>query len=68
MKKQLLFEAESTGLFGIDILGPSPAYIQKLRGRYRWQIILRGENPHALLLKIAIPQGWIIDVDPVGLS
>ena len=67
MKKQLLFEMESAGLFGIDILGPSPAYIEKLRGRYRWQIILRGINPAALLSKISIPQGWIIDVDPLGL-
>ena len=68
MKKQLLFEMESNGLFGIDVLGPSPAFIQRLRGRFRWQIILRGANPNALLSKISIPQGWIIDVDPVGLS
>jgi primosomal protein N' (replication factor Y) len=67
MKKQLSLEAESAGLFGIDILGPSPAFIQRLRGRYRWQIILRGINPGELLSKIDIPQGWIIDVDPVGL-
>ncbi len=68
MKKQLSLEVDSTGLFGIDILGPSPAFIQRLRGRFRWQIILRGINPDALLSKIDIPQGWIIDVDPVGLS
>ena len=67
MKKQLIFEMESDGLFGIDVLGPSPAFIQRLRGRFRWQIILRGANPNALLSKISIPQGWIIDVDPVGL-
>ena len=67
MKKQLIFEMESDGLFGIDVLGPSPAFIQRLRGRYRWQIILRGANPGELLSKISIPQGWIIDVDPVGL-
>ena len=68
MKKQLLFEMTSAGLFGIDVLGPSPAFIQRLRGRYRWQIILRGNNPHDLLSKIDIPRGWIIDVGPVGLS
>jgi len=68
MKKQLLFEMESNGLFGIDVLGPSPAFIQRLRGRFRWQIILRGNNPHDLLSKIDIPRGWIIDVGPIGLS
>ena len=67
MKKQLSLEVDSAGLFGIDILGPSPAFIQRLRGRYRWQIILRGANPGELLSRISIPQGWIIDVDPVGL-
>ena len=67
MKKQLSLEAQSAGLFGMDILGPSPAFIQRLRGRYRWQIILRGIDPAALLSKISLPQGWIIDVDPVGL-
>ncbi len=68
MKKQLSLEVDSAGLFGIDILGPSPAFIQRLRGRYRWQIILRGANPGELLSRISIPQGWIIEVDPVGLS
>ncbi|MDD4924028.1 MAG: primosomal protein N' [Dehalococcoidales bacterium] len=68
MKKQLSLEIESAGLFGIDVLGPSPDFIQRLRGRFRWQIILRGINPHALLSTIGIPQGWIIDVDPIGLS
>ena len=47
---------------------PSPAFIQRLCGRYRWQIILRGISPAARLSKIVIPQGWIIDVDTVGLS
>ncbi|HAS05015.1 MAG TPA: primosomal protein N', partial [Dehalococcoidia bacterium] len=60
MKKQLSLEVDSAGLFGIDILGPSPAFIQRLRGRYRWQIILRGANPGELLSRISIPQGWII--------
>ena len=26
---------------GIEILGPAPAPIQKLRNRYRWQILLK---------------------------
>jgi len=67
MKKQLLLETEASGMFGIDILGPAPAFIQRLRGRYRWQIILRGRKLHALLSKVDIPQGWIIDVDPLGM-
>ncbi|MDD4873680.1 MAG: primosomal protein N' [Dehalococcoidales bacterium] len=66
MKKQLALEMESSGIYGISILGPSPAFIQRLRGRFRWQIILRGNNPDILLSKIQIPQGWTINVDPIG--
>jgi primosomal protein N' (replication factor Y) len=67
MKKQLDMEAESRGGYGINILGPSPAFIQRLRGKYRWQIILRGTNPRALLSGIPVPRGWTIDVDPLGI-
>ncbi|MBI4523547.1 MAG: primosomal protein N' [Deltaproteobacteria bacterium] len=33
----------------IEILGPAPAPIQKLRGRYRWQILLKGKKGGSLL-------------------
>ena len=63
------------GLEDIDIIGPLPGFPIKIRGHYRWQIILRGSNPRLLLDKIylrstqntygRIPKGWIIDVDPL---
>jgi primosomal protein N' (replication factor Y) len=37
---------------GIEVLGPAPAPINKLRGRYRWQILLKG-NQSAVLLGLA---------------
>ena len=33
----------------IEILGPAPAPIMKLRGRYRWQMLLKGKQISALL-------------------
>jgi primosomal protein N' (replication factor Y) len=51
----------------IDIIGPAPAYIRRLRGRYRWQVLLRGDSPHTLLEGLHLPQGWTVDVDPVSL-
>ena len=33
----------------IEILGPAPAPIEKLRGRYRWQILLKGKTSQSLL-------------------
>ena len=33
---------------GVAVLGPAPAPLTRLRGRYRWQILLRGKNGAAL--------------------
>jgi len=38
--------------FSLEILGPSPCPMRKLRGLYRWQILIKGESSreiHALL-------------------
>jgi primosomal protein N' (replication factor Y) len=56
------------GLTEVDILGPAPAYPPRLRGRYRWHIVLRGQGPRSLLEKTPIPQGWTVDVDPLSVS
>lgn len=60
----------------IEILGPAPAPIQKLRSRYRWQILLKGKKG-ALLLEFAnqareiLPRSrstrLYIDVDPYNM-
>jgi primosomal protein N' (replication factor Y) len=52
----------------VEILGPMPPFPTRLRGRFRWHIILRGANPRALLDKIDVPKGWAVDIDPVALS
>lgn len=56
------------GLTDTDILGPAPAFPPRLRGRYRWHIILRGRDPRSLLEKAQIPQGWAVDVDPISVA
>jgi len=57
--------AYGQGLTDIDLIGPAPAHPQRVRGRYRWHLIIRGRNPHALLGTVTIPKGWTVDVDPV---
>ncbi|MCY3639194.1 MAG: hypothetical protein OXG80_08895 [Chloroflexi bacterium] len=51
-----------------EVLGPMPAFPARLRGRYRWHIILRGRNPRELLDKAEVPKGWNVDIDPVALT
>jgi primosomal protein N' (replication factor Y) (superfamily II helicase) len=55
------------GYAGIKIIGPAPAYVAKLRGRYQAQVILLGPELHKLLQDINLPAGWVLDVDPVGM-
>ena len=61
-------EAESSGHSEIEVLGPTPGHPSRLRGRYRWQLILRGAEPRSLLDKVPVPQSWAVDVDPVGTA
>jgi len=64
----LLREAKKAGSApDLSLIGPVPAFASRLRGRYRWQLILRGSNPSLALSGINLPQGWTVDVDPVGM-
>ena len=49
-----------------DLIGPAPCFFERLRGDYRWQLVLRASDPRPLLPP-SLPQGWAIDVDPVTL-
>ena len=44
----LPFQKRSSLKYGIQILGPSPAPLGKIKNRYRWQVLVKGEN-HVLL-------------------
>ncbi|MGD8243889.1 MAG: primosomal protein N' [Anaerolineae bacterium] len=49
------------------LIGPAPPFFARLRGRYRWQILLRHPAPPAFLGNVHIPAGWRVDVDPVSV-
>ncbi len=49
-----------------SFIGPAPCFFGQLQGMHRWQIILRGPNPSALLRGRELP-GWRIEVDPPSL-
>ena len=61
------WSAQSAGASGrVEVLGPAPAYVARRAGRWRWNVILRGDRPLELLNP---PPGapWSIDVDPDSL-
>jgi primosomal protein N' (replication factor Y) len=67
MEQRILEERDARGIADLSLIGPAPAFIHRLRGRFRWQIILRGSELSDFLAQIPVPQGWTVDIDPVGL-
>ncbi len=58
----------SHGIPNTNLIGPSPTITQRIRGRYRWQIIIRCPDPISLLSEITIPPKWLLDIDPISLN
>jgi primosomal protein N' (replication factor Y) len=51
---------------GIAVVGPAPAYIARRADRWRWNVVLRGQDPVALL-DGGLDAPWSVDVDPESL-
>jgi primosomal protein N' (replication factor Y) len=64
----------------VSVVGPAPCFLSRLRGKWRWQIILRTEvltgaseeSPgetqlHELLRHTPLPPGWRLDADPLDM-
>lgn len=52
----------------VEIVGPTPSFPLRVRGHFRWHVILKGRDPAALLDRVHPPDGWVVDVDPISLS
>ncbi|BCW97860.1 MAG: primosomal protein N' [Armatimonadota bacterium] len=58
---------------GVEVLGPSAAPLERLKGRYRWHLLLRSYDRESILgvLESAGARAWKqdvqVDVDPVNL-
>jgi len=53
------------GIEGIRVMGPSPAFIHRLRGEYRWQVTLKGDGLERARHLAPRGRDWSYDVDPV---
>jgi primosomal protein N' (replication factor Y) len=63
----ILSEKAKKGLSDFRIIGPVPAFIPRVRGRYQWHIVLCGSAVHTFLDSIVLPKGWTVDIDPVSM-
>jgi len=63
--------------WGVRLLGPAPAPIRKLKGKTRWQMLLKGPTHAALAGPVCAAEAFLeelpgsvkvaIDVDPMGM-
>ena len=53
----------------LDILGPTPAFYERARDNYRWQIVIRSKKRSELLAVVRTlpPKGWQFELDPISL-
>jgi primosomal protein N' (replication factor Y) len=51
---------------GVTVVGPAPAYIARRADRWRWNVVLRGDDPVGLL-DGGLDAPWSVDVDPESL-
>lgn len=66
---QSLAQALRKNFQGVTILGPTPAFYERQRDTYRWQITVKSPRRETLLAIIAnLPaRGWQYDIDPASL-
>jgi primosomal protein N' (replication factor Y) len=67
VQRSLSERIRQIGLADVELIGPAPCFVHKLRGMFRWQIIVKGADPHALLRTFNLPVGWRVDVDPMSV-
>ena len=63
--RTIVQSAQAQGLTDIDVVGPAPGIPSRIRGRYRWHLILRGRGLSRFMEGLAFPPGCTVDVDPV---
>jgi primosomal protein N' (replication factor Y) (superfamily II helicase) len=53
---------------GIEAIGPAPAFIPRLRGKYYYQLVLKAPDRPSLDPALAkVPSDWSVDIDPEDL-
>ncbi|RUA17320.1 MAG: primosomal protein N' [Clostridia bacterium] len=57
--------ADDLNMEGFGLIGPAPAFFSRERGKYRWHILFRAEDPGKVLAGVPLSPHWRIDVDPV---
>ena len=49
----------------IEVLGPSPAFVYRLKDEFRFELTLKGADLHRVTDALPRGRGWSLDVDPM---
>ncbi|MBS3750672.1 MAG: hypothetical protein KGY39_04095, partial [Anaerolineales bacterium] len=55
------------GYQATQIIGPAPCFFSRVRGQYRWHIILRGPDPTPIIQDQLSGPDWKIEVNPPSI-
>ncbi len=68
VKTRIEAASDAGRICGVAVIGPSPTFPIRFRGQYRWQILLRGDEPYKVLDEVPLGRGWSVDVDPMDMN
>ena len=68
MVRRLIQKRDQEGIANLDVLGPAPAFVPRVRGRWRWHVVLRGGQPASPLRGLQLPRGWTLEIDPISVA
>jgi primosomal protein N' (replication factor Y) len=67
--QKLAKELRAAGREDVQLLGPTPAFYERQRDTYRWQLTLKSPKRSALvaILPLVPPTHWQYELDPISL-
>ena len=65
---RLRYSSDRQGRGDVEVIGPTPCQPERVRGRYRWRLLLRGRRLWQFLDGEPIPRNCRVIVDPVRLD
>ncbi len=63
---KLKVRLEAGGFRQVELIGPVPCFFARENGEYRWQVVLRGPSPAAVLRDLRL-NDWRVEVDPINI-
>lgn len=75
LKQKLETQSKSLGIPPELLLGPAPAFVPRVRGRYIWYVLIKWPRKNGKIKDLSlrnrllniVPKEWDIDVDPIDI-